>query len=116
MNRTRTNDRFARTRNSTAGSGKSGGRFGGSAPSRSGGPSRSGAPGRSGGPSRSGGYGRRPAALQGEFALPKTITPALPAVEAFADLDMPGELLAALTVQGVTVPFPIQGATLPNSL
>ncbi|MGW3327468.1 DEAD/DEAH box helicase, partial [Streptomyces virginiae] len=74
MNRNRTNDRFARTRNSTAGSGKSGGRFGGSAPSRSG------APGRSGGPSRSGGYGRRPAAVQGEFALPKTITPALPAV------------------------------------
>ncbi|WP_327266586.1 DEAD/DEAH box helicase [Streptomyces sp. NBC_01232] len=104
MNRTRTNDRFARTRNSSAGSGKSGGRFGGSAPSRS------------SGPSRSGGYGRRPAAVQGEFALPKTITPALPAVEAFADLDMPRELLAALAVQGLTVPFPIQGATLPNSL
>ncbi|CAM5570505.1 DEAD/DEAH box helicase [Streptomyces avidinii] len=120
MNRTRTNERSTRTRNSSAGSGsgsgfgygKSGGRFGGSASGRSGGP----ASGRSGGPSRSGGYGRRPAAIQGEFALPKTITPALPAVEAFAELDMPGELLAALTLQGVTVPFPIQGATLPNSL
>jgi superfamily II DNA/RNA helicase len=54
--------------------------------------------------------------VQGEFALPKTITPALPAVEAFADLDMPKQLLAALTAQGVSVPFPIQGATLPNTL
>ncbi|MFJ3583590.1 DEAD/DEAH box helicase [Streptomyces sp. NPDC090127] len=93
MNPTRTNARSSRTR-----------RFGASAPIRS------------GGPSRSGGYGRRPAAVQGEFAPPKTITPALPAVEAFADLDMPAELLAALTAQGVSVPFPIQGATLPNSL
>lgn len=44
------------------------------------------------------------------------VTPALPAVEAFAELDLPRELLAALTAQGVSVPFPIQGATLPNSL
>ncbi|MFI0976984.1 DEAD/DEAH box helicase [Streptomyces sp. NPDC021093] len=65
---------------------------------------------------RSGGHGRRPAAVQGEFALPVTVTPALPAVETFADLDMPAPLLAALAAQGVTVPFPIQGATLPNSL
>ncbi|KUL49483.1 MULTISPECIES: DEAD/DEAH box helicase [unclassified Streptomyces] len=63
-----------------------------------------------------GGRGRRPAALQGEFALPVTTTPALPAVERFADLDMPAPLLAELGRQGVTVPFPIQGATLPNSL
>jgi superfamily II DNA/RNA helicase len=54
--------------------------------------------------------------VQGEFALPRTITPALPAVETFADLDMPRQLLAELHRQGVTVPFPIQGATLPNSL
>ncbi|MEU8888026.1 DEAD/DEAH box helicase [Streptomyces sp. NPDC048442] len=65
---------------------------------------------------RTGGYGRRPAAVQGEFALPVTVTPALPAVETFAALDMPAPLLAALAAQGVTVPFPIQGATLPNSL
>ncbi|WKD36194.1 DEAD/DEAH box helicase [Streptomyces xanthophaeus] len=111
MNPVRTNNRSARTRSRTggpasgaaAGSGR-GSRFGSSAPSRS--PA----------PSRSGGYGRRPAAVQGEFALPKTLTPALPAVEAFADLDMPGELLAALGAQGVSVPFPIQGATLPNTL
>ncbi|HLL37341.1 MAG TPA: DEAD/DEAH box helicase [Streptomyces sp.] len=104
MNRTRTNNRFAPTRKSGADSGRGGSRFSSSVPRRS------------GGPSRSGGYGRRPAAVQGEFALPRTITPALPAVEGFADLDMPGELLAALGSEGVTVPFPIQAATLPNSL
>ncbi|MFD9005921.1 DEAD/DEAH box helicase [Streptomyces sp. NPDC059582] len=97
MNRTRTNDRSARTRSSGADAGRGGSRFGSQVPRRS------------GGPDRSGGYG-------GEFALPKTITPALPAVEAFADLDMPEQLLAELGKQGVTVPFPIQGATLPNSL
>ncbi|MFI8303864.1 DEAD/DEAH box helicase [Streptomyces sp. NPDC085927] len=106
MNRTRTNDRSARTWNGSATPGKNGKRFG----------SGSSSPGRSGGPVRSNGPSRRPAALQGEFALPKTITPALPAVASFADLDMPAELLAALGSQGVTVPFPIQGATLPNSL
>ncbi|OKI96430.1 DEAD/DEAH box helicase [Streptomyces sp. CB02058] len=60
---------------------------------------------------------RRPAPAQGgEFALPETMTPALPAVEAFAELDMPAALLKTLAAQGVTDPFPIQGATLPNSL
>ncbi|WP_328781788.1 DEAD/DEAH box helicase [Streptomyces canus] len=98
MNRTRTNDRFARTRNGSADSGRGGSRFGSPTPRRS------------------GGQGRRPAAVQGEFALPKSVTPALPAVEGFADLDMPEELLAALRSEGVTVPFPIQAATLPNSL
>ncbi|MYQ49668.1 DEAD/DEAH box helicase [Streptomyces sp. SID4985] len=63
----------------------------------------------------SGGHSRRPGP-QGEFALPGTTTPALAAVESFADLDMPRELLSTLGSQGVTVPFPIQGATLPNSL
>src|SRR3954451_3986989 len=104
MTRPRTNDRCARTRNGSAASGRGGGRFGSPAPRRS------------GGPSRTGGQGRRPAAVQGEFALPKSVTPALPAVEGFADLEMPGELLAALGSEGVTVPFPIQAATLPNSL
>ncbi|MFE7037743.1 DEAD/DEAH box helicase [Streptomyces sp. NPDC057621] len=109
MNRTRTNDRYSRTRG--AGNPSAG---------RSGGGGRSGSPRRSdnGGHSgySGGGYGRRQSAPQGEFALPKTITPALPAVEAFADLDMPAQLLDALAHEGVTVPFPIQGATLPNSL
>ncbi|MFC5905351.1 DEAD/DEAH box helicase, partial [Streptomyces zhihengii] len=110
MNRTRTNGRSSRTRSRTgspafgADGSQRRSRFGSSTPSRS------------AGPSRSGGYGRRPAAVQGEFALPKTITPALPAVEVFADLAMPAGLLAALGAQGLSVPFPIQGATLPNTL
>ncbi|WP_030677788.1 DEAD/DEAH box helicase [Streptomyces sp. NRRL B-1347] len=104
MNRTRTNDRSRRTRGGSTDAGKGGRRFG------------SPAPGRSGGPSRSGGHGRRAAAPQGEFALPAAGTPALPAAADFADLDMPAQLLAELRRQGVTVPFPIQGATLPNSL
>ncbi|MCN9242316.1 DEAD/DEAH box helicase [Streptomyces sp. RY43-2] len=51
-----------------------------------------------------------------EFRLPESTTPALPAVEEFAGLDMPAGLLKTLTAQGVTTPFPIQAATLPNSL
>ncbi|MFF4568276.1 DEAD/DEAH box helicase [Streptomyces sp. NPDC001410] len=51
-----------------------------------------------------------------EFRLPESTTPALPAVEDFAGLDMPAALLKTLTSQGVTAPFPIQAATLPNSL
>jgi superfamily II DNA/RNA helicase len=51
-----------------------------------------------------------------EFRLPESTTPALPAVEDFAGLGMPAGLLKTLTVQGVTTPFPIQAATLPNSL
>ncbi|MFE9553951.1 DEAD/DEAH box helicase [Streptomyces sp. NPDC006692] len=101
MNRTRTNapnDRFSRTRTRSANSG---------APRGGGRPASTGRPG---------GYGRRPSSPQGEFALPVTTTPALPAVEAFADLAMPDQLLAALGREGVSVPFPIQGATLPNSL
>ncbi|MFV8130159.1 DEAD/DEAH box helicase [Streptomyces syringium] len=97
MNRTvRSNDRYARTaKGGSAGSGRN---F------------------RSQSSGRSGGYGRRPAARQGEFALPVGTTPGLPAVTTFAELDMPAPLLAALGSQGMTVPFPIQGATLPNSL
>ncbi len=53
---------------------------------------------------------------QGEFALPVTVTPPLPAVETFAELDMPAPLLSTLARLGVTEPFPIQAATLPNSL
>ncbi|WP_406438396.1 DEAD/DEAH box helicase [Streptomyces sp. NBC_00631] len=79
-------------------------RFGGSA-----------AAGRPGVPRRSGGRGNRQPA-QGEFALPRTATPALPAVESFAGLAMPAPLLTTLRQEGLTVPFPIQAATLPNSL
>ncbi|SHM37554.1 DEAD/DEAH box helicase [Actinacidiphila paucisporea] len=110
MNRTfGSSDRTSRGRSAGSGSGRGG--YRGQAPSRSGGPSRSGSP------SRSGNYGsRRPAAQQGEFALPVTLTPALPPVETFAELDLPPALVKALATQGMAVPFPIQAATLPNSL
>ncbi|MBD0670196.1 DEAD/DEAH box helicase [Streptomyces sp. CBMA156] len=89
--------------------------------------SRSSAGSRSGGSSF---YGDRPAggrhssgrsarsgsSPKGEFAMPVSTTAALPAVEAFDELDMPNALLSVLTRQGVTTPFPIQAATLPNSL
>ncbi|MFE6823555.1 DEAD/DEAH box helicase [Streptomyces sp. NPDC057690] len=51
-----------------------------------------------------------------EFALPVTVTPALPAAATFGELDMPTELLELLAGHGLTEPFPIQAATLPNSL
>ncbi|MEU0257364.1 DEAD/DEAH box helicase, partial [Streptomyces sp. NPDC006184] len=98
MNRTRTSER---SRNRSTGGSDRAARWGGS--------------GRSGKPNRSSGPARRPS-VQGEFALPVTQTPALPAVEAFADLDMPEQLLASLRAEGMSVPFPIQAATLPNTL
>ncbi|MET7680607.1 DEAD/DEAH box helicase [Streptomyces sp. NPDC005423] len=120
MNRARTNDRFARKRSGGFGAGNSGSANSGYGSSSYGsaGSGRSGgsAGNRSAAPRRTKSYGGRPAAPQGEFALPKSITPALPAVEAFAELDMPERLLGALGHEGVTVPFPIQAATLPNSL
>ncbi|MEV6012879.1 DEAD/DEAH box helicase, partial [Streptomyces sp. NPDC051976] len=102
MNRAvRSTDRYSRTRSS--GSGRGG--------------YRDQAPSRAGGQFRSGGHGgRRPSAPQGEFALPVTVTPALPPVETFAEMDLPAALMASLTTQGITVPFPIQAATLPNTL
>ncbi|QJT00030.1 DEAD/DEAH box helicase [Streptomyces asoensis] len=51
-----------------------------------------------------------------EFALPVTVTPALPAAATFGELDMPAELLEMLAGHGLNEPFPIQAATLPNSL
>ncbi|WP_326686746.1 DEAD/DEAH box helicase [Streptomyces sp. NBC_01795] len=68
-------------------------------------------------PARSGGQKAAPQPrTAGEFAVPTSGTPALPAVHAFADMDLPAPLLDTLTRQGVTVPFPIQAATLPNAL
>ncbi|MFJ8078919.1 DEAD/DEAH box helicase [Streptomyces sp. NPDC096176] len=117
MNRTsRTNDRYSRTRTGGSANGR-GGRSGAPASGRSGPHGRSGAPSRSAGmSSRSGGPARRSSGPQGEFTLPVTITPALPAAETFGELDMPAEILDTLTRLGVSTPFPIQAATLPNSL
>ncbi|MFF7335207.1 DEAD/DEAH box helicase [Streptomyces sp. NPDC090306] len=80
-----------------------------------GGKGRQGDPSRSDG-GRSGGNRSRRPALQGEFALPVTVTPPLPAVESFEELALPDSLLAALRTAGMETPFPIQAATLPNSL
>ncbi|MEU9291035.1 DEAD/DEAH box helicase [Streptomyces sp. NPDC048275] len=71
--------------------------------------------GRGGGRGTGKGPARKVVAPQ-EFSLPETITPALPAVDSFDALDMPAALTKTLASQGVTEPFPIQGATLPNSL
>ncbi|MHB9849369.1 DEAD/DEAH box helicase [Streptomyces krungchingensis] len=59
---------------------------------------------------------RRSAPLEGELELPVTVTPALPAAATFGELDMPVELLETLTGRGLTEPFPIQAATLPDAL
>ncbi|MEU4686340.1 DEAD/DEAH box helicase [Streptomyces xinghaiensis] len=107
MNRTaRTQDRYSRPRTGGGSAPYGAGRSAGQGPRRSGG-------GRPGG---SGGYGRRPAGPQGEFALPVTVTPALPPVEDFAALGLPDGVLKTLTGLGMAEPFPIQAATLPNSL
>ncbi|MDV5149846.1 DEAD/DEAH box helicase [Streptomyces sp. SBC-4] len=59
---------------------------------------------------------RRPVPVKGEFALPDTITPALPPAATFDAMELPAEVLRTLTDLGVTTPFPIQSATLPNAL
>ncbi|MET9908747.1 DEAD/DEAH box helicase [Streptomyces sp. NPDC006476] len=69
--------------------------------------------GRSGRRSRS--IASRSAASREEVAS-SAATPSLPPVDSFADLDLPEPLRAALLAEGVTAPFPIQAATLPNSL
>ncbi|MET9949927.1 DEAD/DEAH box helicase [Streptomyces sp. NPDC006339] len=58
----------------------------------------------------------RPTSPPREFHVPETSTPALPPVADFGALDMPAALTKTLAAQGVTVPFPIQAATLPNAL
>ncbi|MEU9252438.1 DEAD/DEAH box helicase [Streptomyces sp. NPDC048270] len=57
-----------------------------------------------------------PAPRPQEFTMPEPTVAALPPVAAFEDMDMPEALLKTLAAQGVTEPFPIQAATLPNSL
>ncbi|MFD7231895.1 DEAD/DEAH box helicase [Streptomyces sp. NPDC059881] len=66
--------------------------------------------------SAKGSGGARRVAPPQEFTLPESSTPALPAVESFEELQLPTGLLKTLAAQGVTAPFPIQAATLPNSL
>jgi superfamily II DNA/RNA helicase len=60
---------------------------------------------------------RRPASA-GRPGSPSSATAAPPAhcAQSFAEFGLPEALLVALNHQGVTVPFPIQAATLPDSL
>ncbi|MFI9272355.1 DEAD/DEAH box helicase [Kitasatospora sp. NPDC052896] len=81
---------------------------------RQGGQGGSGAP--QGGQGRGRGAARpRVAAAPADFTV-VVGTPARPPAASFAELEMPKALLAALTREGVTEPFPIQAATLPDSL
>ncbi|KOX16142.1 DEAD/DEAH box helicase [Nocardiopsis sp. NRRL B-16309] len=66
--------------------------------------------------SHSTGRSRSGGGPSGEFALPTTVTPALPPVASFDALDMPEPLKRTLARQGLTTPSEIQAATLPNAL
>ncbi|KOG30467.1 MULTISPECIES: DEAD/DEAH box helicase [Streptomyces] len=59
---------------------------------------------------------RRGPAPKDEFTAPSTVTPALPGATAFTDLGLPAAVLDVLAREGVTTPFPIQAATLPDAL
>jgi superfamily II DNA/RNA helicase len=88
---------------------------------------RTGRPARAGGgdrtrsprPERTGGARRAPrtapAPADQEFTVVEG-TPARPPAATFAELEMPKALLTALTREGVTEPFPIQSATLPDAI
>lgn len=73
---------------------------------------------RTGSKSGAKGSGKAPRTLgpQGEFSMPRTVSPALPPVTSFAELDLPAELVKTMADLDVREPFPIQAATLPNSL
>ncbi|MFI6962323.1 DEAD/DEAH box helicase [Streptomyces sp. NPDC050255] len=55
-------------------------------------------------------------APKGDPTTPRTAAAGLPPVESFDALGLPPELTATMTGLGVTEPFPIQAATLPNAL
>ncbi|MQA10366.1 MAG: DEAD/DEAH box helicase [Pseudonocardiaceae bacterium] len=58
--------------------------------------------------------GRAPEPKQTPLAAPETA--AAPAIDSFAELGLPEALLEVLERQGMTTPFPIQAATLPDAL
>ncbi|MBA4860579.1 DEAD/DEAH box helicase [Streptomyces sp. PSKA54] len=55
-------------------------------------------------------------ARQGDLSVASTLTPALPPAATFSELGLPAEVLLMLDELGVTEPFPIQAAALPNAL
>ncbi|MGW2825319.1 DEAD/DEAH box helicase [Streptomyces sp. NPDC001443] len=64
----------------------------------------------------SSGDARRRAARPEEFRSPDTVAPALPPAATFGELDLPDAVQRTLAGRGLSEPFPIQAATLPNSL
>ncbi|QIQ01542.1 DEAD/DEAH box helicase [Streptomyces liangshanensis] len=58
----------------------------------------------------------RATAPRGELAVPGTVVPGRPPARSFAELDLPAELVRAMTGLQVREPFPIQAATLPDAL
>ena len=87
-------------------------------PTRAGGRTRSGAGhgghGRSGGARRGGGSftARRPAAARPALSTREPRPP----VESFEAAGLPARLVRALAERGISAPFPVQGATLPDVL
>ena len=104
MNRTRTNDRSARTRNGSADSGRGGSRFGSPAPRRSGGPAVPAVT--AAGPPR----------CRVSSRCRRRSPPRCPPSRPSPISTCPRSCWPRSAAQGVTVPFPIQAATLPNSL
>ncbi|MFJ1790328.1 DEAD/DEAH box helicase [Kitasatospora griseola] len=60
--------------------------------------------------------GAAPVAAPAEDFTPVQGTPSRPPAASFAELKLPAGLLKELGAQGVTEPFPIQAATLPDAL
>ncbi|GAA3018908.1 hypothetical protein GCM10020229_32660 [Kitasatospora albolonga] len=83
--------------------------------SRTGGRGQQGARGQQGGGARRAPRARTAPQAPADFTVVEG-TPARPPAATFAELEMPKGLLSALGQQGVTEPFPIQSATLPDSL
>ncbi|MFD7416062.1 DEAD/DEAH box helicase [Kitasatospora purpeofusca] len=84
------------------------------APRTGGGAPRTGAP-RTGASSRPPRRNAPRVAEPADFAVVEG-TPARPPAASFAELELPKGILSTLTRQGVTEPFPIQAATLPDSI
>jgi superfamily II DNA/RNA helicase len=64
----------------------------------------------------------RPSGLHGRprrakrAAAPQAVSPAVPQAVSFAGAGVPAPLVAALAAAGITTPFPIQAATLPDAM
>jgi len=59
---------------------------------------------------------QRATTRQSELPTPSEMTPGLPPAVSFEALGLPSELMTTMVGLGVTEPFPIQAATLPNAL